>query len=271
MKMWVSSLCVLFSLASLCWPQGVSSSVNGVLLDPSGSGVAGASCKLVNQGTGATRTVDSGPDGRFTFPIVLAGVYTLHVEAPGFKVLELKDIAVTSQEVRTLGNLSLQVGEVRESVSVTAEPAALQLATADGSGLGTGTQLNDLALKGRDFFALLQTIPGVVDTKSSREATTNSSNAGVFINGTRDNQKSFTVDGMVDHDTHSNGSMAFLPNMDSVGEIRILTSNYQAEYGRNSGGAITAITKSGNHEVHGSAYNLYPHQNLHEDNFFQNP
>src|SRR4030095_4921504 len=163
--MWVAGLCVLFSLASVCWPQGVSSSVNGVLLDPSGSGVAGASCKLASQGNGATRTVHSGVDGRFTFPIVLAGVYTLHVEAPGFKVLELKDIVVTSQEVRTLGSLSWQVGEVRESVSVTAEAAALQLSTAERSGLVTGTQLNDLALKGRDFFAMLQPITGVVGPK----------------------------------------------------------------------------------------------------------
>jgi len=257
-------------VAASGFAQGVSSSVSGVLVDPTGAAIVGASCRLTNQGTGASQSVTSGPEGRFTFPIVLAGSYTLRVESPGFKILELKDIIVTAQEVRTLGNVALQVGEVRESVSVIAEAAALQLATAERSGLVTGTQLNDLALKGRDFFALMQTIPGVVDTRASREATTNGSNGGIFINGARDNQKVFTVDGMVDHDTHSNGSMAFLPNMDAIGELRILTSNYQAEFGRNGGGAITAITKSGTTEFHGSAYNFYRHESLNANSFFNN-
>src|ERR1041384_4181048 len=113
--MWVICVSAMCVVAGACWPQGVSSSVNGVLLDPSSSAVAGASCKLINQGTGASQLVNSAADGRFIFPIILAGTYTLRVEAAGFKVLELKDIVVTSQEVRTLGNLSLQVGEVRES------------------------------------------------------------------------------------------------------------------------------------------------------------
>jgi hypothetical protein len=272
MKRFVWMLCLLTPalLGGLSVAQTVSSSVSGVLLDPTGSAIANAVCKLVNQGTGASLEASSGPDGRFVFPTVQAGTYTLRAEAPGFKALELKDAAVTSQENRTLGNLTMQVGEVRESVSVTAEAAALQLASAERSGLVTGTQLNDLALKGRDFFALMQTIPGVVDTRASREATTNGSNAGIFINGARDNQKAFTVDGMVDHDTHSNGSMAFLPNMDAIGEVRILTSNYQAEYGRNSGGAITAITKSGTTQFHGSGYNFYRHESLNANNFFNN-
>jgi len=270
MKSAAHLLFVALLVCSLAGAQTVSSSVNGVLVDPTGSAIANAPCKLANQGTGAAFSATSGADGAFIFPAVLAGVYKLTVQAPGFKALELRDIIVTAQEIRTLGKLSLQIGEVRESVSVTADAATLQLATAERSGTVTGTQLNDLALKGRDFFALLQTIPGVVDTKTSREATTNSSNAGIFINGTRDNQKAFTVDGMVDHDTHSNGSMAFLPNMDSVGEVRILTSNYQAEYGRNSGGAITAITKSGTTEFHGSAYNFYRHESLNANNFFNN-
>src|SRR6266487_2052550 len=104
--------------AAAGFSQNVSSSVNAVLADPTGSAVVDASCKLVNEATGAKLEAISGPEGRVTFPIVQAGTYTLRVEAPGFKVLELKNVVVTSQEVRTLGNLALQVGEVRESVSV---------------------------------------------------------------------------------------------------------------------------------------------------------
>src|SRR5436190_20295992 len=193
----------LLLLSGLAVGQTVSSSVNGVLNDASGAAIVGASCALSNQATGVVAHASSGVDGLFTFPTIPAGSYTLVVQMAGFKALEIKDVVVISSEIRSLGNLVLQVGEVKESVAVTANTAPLQLASAEKSGVVTGTQVNDLALQGRDFFAFLQTIPGVVDTKATREATTNSSNAGVYINGARDNQKNFSVDGVVDHDTHS--------------------------------------------------------------------
>jgi hypothetical protein len=261
---------LLLLVSSLAVGQMVSSSVTGVVVDSSGAAITGASCQLTNQATGARVSASSGVDGLLTFPTVPAGTYTLSIQAPGFKVLEMKNLVVTASELRTLGKLTLQLGEIRESVSVTAEAASLQLASAERSGQLTGSQVNDIALKGRDFFALLQTIPGIVDTNTGRQTTTNSANTGLNINGARDNQKEFMVDGMVDHDTHSNGSMPFEPNMDSIAEVKILTSNYQAEYGRNSGGTITVITKSGAREFHGSAYDFYRHESLNANSFFNN-
>ena len=261
---------LMLLVSALAFGQTVSSSVNAVVVDSTGAAVAGASCQLINQATGAPLSATSGVDGLLTFPTVPAGTYTLRVQMQGFKALEVKDVVVTSSELRALGKLTLQLGEVRESVSVTAEVAALQLSSAERSGALTGSQVNDIALKGRDFFALLQTIPGIVDTKATRETTSNSSNTGININGARDNQKEVMVDGMVDHDTHSNGSMPFQPNMDSIAEVKVLTSNYQAEYGRNSGGAITVITKSGTKDFHGSGYDFYRHESLNANSFFSN-
>ncbi|HUS08524.1 MAG TPA: carboxypeptidase regulatory-like domain-containing protein [Bryobacteraceae bacterium] len=261
----------LFALAcTLSFAQGVSSSVNGILVDPSDAALPGGLVKITNEGTGATETASSGSDGRFVFPIVAAGTYTLESSGAGFKTLRISGIAVSSSQIRSVGRLTMQIGEVREAVNVTAEAALLQLSSAEKSGVLTGTQINNLALKGRDFFALMQTIPGVVDTNTSREATTTASNANIYINGARDNQKNFTVDGVTAHDTHSNGSMPFMPNMDSISEVRVLTSNYQAEYGRNAGGAITAITKSGSREFHGTAYDYYRHETLNANDFFNN-
>src|SRR5574340_143411 len=265
---------VLFlALMSLIVPasaQSISSSVNGSLLDSTGAAITGATCKLTDQATGGAFTAASGVDGVFTFPTVPAGTYTLSAQAPGFKALQVSDIAVTSREIRSLGNLTMQVGEVRDSVSVTAEGAAVQLSSAERSGVLTGNQVNGIALKGRDFFALLQTIPGVVDTNSARETTSNTAGSGIYINGNRDNQKNVSVDGITAMDTHSNGSLSFQPNMDAIAEVKILTSNYQAEYGRNSGGAITAIIKSGSKEFHGSGYDFYRHESLNANNFFNN-
>jgi Carboxypeptidase regulatory-like domain/TonB-dependent Receptor Plug Domain len=257
-------------LAGLVFAQSTTSSVNGTLVDSSGAAIPSASCILADQATGGTFKAASSAVGLFTFPSVPASTYTLTVQAPGFKVLQMKDIAVTSRELRTLGNVIMQVGEVRESVTVAAEGTAVQLASAERSGVLTGGQVNDIALKGRDFFALLQTIPGVVDTTASRDTSSNTAGAGIFINGNRDNQKNVSVDGITAMDTHSNGSLSFEPNMDAIAEVKILTNNYQAEYGRNSGGAIAAIIKSGTRDFHGSGYDFYRHESLNANNFFNN-
>jgi len=271
MKTGLTLFLSILLLAGLAPAQNISSSVKGVLVDPTGSALAGAEVKLIQQGTGTTLHAASNTEGSFTFPIVSAGTYHLNVQHAGFKALEVKDIAVSAAEIRTLGRLTLQIGEVRESVSVTAEATPLQLSSAEHSGTVTGSQLNNLALKGRDFFALLQTIPGVVDTAAdTRETTSNQPQRGIFINGTRENQKNVSVDGVTAMDTHSNGSATFQPNMDSIAEVRILTSNYQAEYGRNGGGSIAAITKSGSSDFHGSAYDYYRHESLNANNFFTN-
>jgi hypothetical protein len=262
-------VCGLF-LAGALLSQNILSSVSGTIVDGSGAPVPEARCTLTNRGNGASFTAQSGAAGAFTFPAVSAGSYSLSVRAAGFKTLDVKNIVVTSSEVHALGNISLQIGEVRESVSVTAEQSAVQLMSAEHSGVVTGNQLNDIALKGRDFFAFLSTIPGIVDTNGSRESTTNASNGGTFINGARDNQKNFSVDGITDMDVGSNQSLAFMPNMDAIEEVKVLTSNYQAEYGRNSGGAVTVITKAGTRDFHGSGYDYYRHESLNANSFFNN-
>lgn len=257
-------------LCGLTYAQNVTSSLNGVLLDPSGEAVPGATCTLSNPQSGVVLKAVSEATGLLTFPAVAAGTYNLEVKAAGFKSLALTGIVVIASEHHTLGNLMLQVGDVRQSVEVTAEVAALQLASGERSGLVTGTQVNDLALKGRDYIALMQTINGVVDTITSRDATSNTAGAGVYINGARDNTKNITVDGITAMDSGSNGSLTFEPNMDSIGEVRVLTSNYQAEYGRNGGGGVVVITKSGAREFHGSGYDFYRNETLNANDFFAN-
>lgn len=117
--------------------QSISSSLNGVLVDPPGAAVSGASCRLINQGRGAVQATSSSADGRLVFPNVLPGTYRLDVQNTGFKTLQLKDLVVTASEIRSVGNVTLQLGDVRESVSVTAEAAALQLSSVEKSGAKT--------------------------------------------------------------------------------------------------------------------------------------
>lgn len=264
---WIACLCAALSVA---WAQNVSTTLRGTVSDASGAAVPGARCSLTNTETNAVASATSWSDGVFTFPNTPRGTYQLDIRADGFKVLTLKDLHLTSSEVRDLGTLTLPIGETREVVTVETQATPVQVASGERSGIVTGSQLNNLALKGRDFFALMQTVPGVVDTKSSRETTTNTSNTGIYINGARDNQKNFTVDGMTTHDTHSNGSTPFVPNMDAIAEVRILSGNYQAEYGRSAGGVISVITKSGTRDIHGTAFDFFRNEALNANSFFNN-
>jgi hypothetical protein len=216
-------------------------------------------------------TVTSDTQGNCVFPNVLAGTYNFAIRAKGFKTLEGKDIVVTANENRTLGRLQLEIGGTTETITITADVTQIQLASAEKSGTINTSQLQNIAVKGRDFFALLNTVPGVVDNFSqARETASPDSIRGTFINGGRENQKNLAIDGITDLDTGSNSTVHFQPNMDAISEIKILTSNYQAEFGRNGGGVITVITKSGTQEFHGTGYWNYRHESLNANSFFNN-
>ena len=146
----------------------------------------------------------------------------------------------------------------------------IQLSSGEKSGLVTGQQLSDIAVKGRDFASYLVTVPGVVDSGSAgREALTRNALGGIHINGGRDTSALLTIDGVPSIDAGNNGSPEE-PNMDSIAEVKIMTSNYQAEYGRNGGGLVTVVTKSGSRDFHGSAYDYYRHESLNANDFFNN-
>mgnify|MGYP000920410288 CR=1 FL=1 len=240
-------------------------------MDSSGGSIPGADCTLTNQASGVALNVKADAQGACVFANVLAGAYTLTVRASGFKTLEANGIVVTANQNRTLGQLQLEVGGVAEAINVTAEVSQIQLASAEKSGTIAGSQLQNIAVKGRDFFALLNTVPGVVDNFSqARETSSPDSIRGTFINGQRENQKNLAVDGITDLDTGSNSTVHFQPNMDAISEIKILTSNYQAEFGRNGGGVITVITKSGGKEFHGTGYYNYRNEWMNANSFFRN-
>jgi len=153
----------------------------------------------------------------------------------------------------------LEIGSIQETVTVEAKTTPVETASSEKSSLVTGQQLNSIALKGRDFFGLMYTLPGIVDTSTGRDATSPNAISGITINGGRNASKNFTVDGITDLDTGSNTTVHFEPNMDAIAEVRVLTSNYQAEFGRNGGGTISAITKGGTQEFHGSGW--WQHRN----------
>jgi hypothetical protein len=263
-------LSLAFAACSL-HAQNISGSIKGALLDPAGAPVPNVEITLTNAATGAAAQATSNAAGLFVFNSVLAGGYTVHLTATGFKRQEVTGIEITAGEIRDLGNVNLVLGEVREAVTVLDSPPAIQLASGEKSGLVSGDQMNELALKGRDFFDLMTLMPGVVDDGSvSRETASHAAIGGISINGGRSDNKNFTVDGIGALDTGSNNTVHYQPNMDSIAEVKVLSSNYQAEYGRSAGGLISVVTKGGGQQFHGSGWFNYRHEQFNANTFFRN-
>jgi outer membrane receptor for ferrienterochelin and colicin len=160
-------------------------------------------------------------------------------------------VVLSANERVALRAIALQVGALSETISVTAEAARAQTQSSERSGLITQEQLKEVTLKGRDYMGMLKLLPGVVDT-ANREAPGWNNIGGLAINGGRNNTINLTYDGVTNLDTGSNTGPFLAPGLDSIAEIKVLTSNYQAEYGRNSNGIISIVTKGGGQEFHGA-------------------
>jgi len=265
----VRVLCALTLLCAGVFGQAVSSNIIGTVTDPGDASVPGVVVQLREQGTGMTRTFTTGPEGIFRFTNLPPGTYAITATAQGFKTYTQEGINLASLETRDLGRIKLVLGALSEQVTVTAEVTPVQTASSEKSSLIDLSQLNRVSLIGRDLMGMLNMIPGITST-SVGATTTENSIGGVNVNGMGTGRANFMVDGIVDLDTGSNGTTHFEPNMDSVAEIRVLTSNYQAEYGRSAGGQISVVTKSGSQAFHGTAWATKRHEMFNAKNFFDN-
>jgi hypothetical protein len=230
--------------------QGVTGQLAGQVVDAAGSLVPGAAVTITNTGTNQRKETVTGREGVFVFVDLLAGSYDLRVWLEGFKPVEQKGIAVAATERVTPGRYVLEVGGVHETVTVRWDTQLVQTATSARSGLVTRDQIDAIALKGRDVLGMVSLMPGVVDT-NPREAPSWNLLSGLSINGR--GSFNLTYDGVNNKETESNFGNLASPALDSIAEVRVQTSNFQAEYGRSSGASITVITRSGSKDFRGSA------------------
>jgi hypothetical protein len=231
--------------------QGLTGQISGVVTDSGGGVLPGATVTIKNAGTNLTRETVTGADGSFVFPDLLAGKYDLTISMSGFKTYEQKGVALASTERLGLRAIALEVGGVAETVTVQAEAVQVQTTTAARSGMITRDNIEDIALKGRDVAGMLKLLPGVIDTANREAPGWGSMGGGLSINGRT--SFNFSYDGVTNKDTGSNSGNYAAPALDSIGEVRVQTSNFQAEYGRSSGATITVVTRSGSKDWHGSA------------------
>lgn len=231
--------------------QGLTGQIAGTITDAGGGVMPGVTVTVTNAGTKASRDAVTGGDGQFVFPDLLAGTYDLKASLPGFKPYEQTGIVLGATERVALRAIALEVGGVTEQITVMSEAALVQTTTAARSAVIQRQQIEDIAVKGRDFASYLKLLPGVIDT-SAREAPGWGSMGGLSING-RSGGFNFSYDGVTNKDTGSNSGNYAAPALDSIGEVRVQTSNFQAEYGRSSGATITVVTRAGTKDWRGSA------------------
>jgi len=248
-----------------------SASLSGTVHDAQGGVVAGAKVMLKDAGGTIQLDTTTNSEGFYTFPIIQPGTYTVTIEATGFKKSVKSGIVVNASDRQSTGVTVLEVGDISNTVEVTADAAQLQIKTESGeqSTAINNQQIQNLAINGRNYLDLLKLTPGVVVTTGF--ATSGPGGLGnIDINGTRTGKNNLTIDGTTNVDTGSNGTQHIALALDNISEFKLLTSNYQAEYGRSGGGAIQIVTKSGTSEFHGTGYYFHRHEQFNANSYFNN-
>lgn len=265
----------LFLIAVTCFlcggllAQVTSGSMSGSVKDSSGAYIPGATVTVISGSIGVTRTVTTNESGGFVFANLPPAEYTITVESKGFKRLEHTGVVLSAADKLGIGDLVLAMGATAESVTVTADVGQLQLQSSSGerSDLITNKQLNNVAINGRNVLDYMKLIPGVVSTFNGGVSGTGGID-GFNVNGTRSNQHEFTLDGASNVDTGNNGGTHVTLNPDAIEEVKVLTSNYQAEFGKAAGGQVAIVSKGGTNQWHGDARFFHRNESLNANEWF---
>lgn len=257
-------LCLGWHISTFAQTSG-NASLRGTVTDPSGAVVPQARVTLIEDATQLVRLATTGEDGVYSFVALLPGTYTLKVEGAGFKTSTLNKLVISPSETRG-ANITLEIGAATESVTITGEAAQIQTETGEKAYTITSDQIENLSLISRSSLELLRILPGVVGPEAETLDFTGfqqggNANQNFSVNGQRGQNINISIDGSITKDVGANNGSIITPNNDMVKEVRVQTSNYAAEFGTSTL-QVTAVTKSGSKQFHGSLYEYARNQNL---------
>jgi len=238
----------VFLMLAATFALAQTGSIQGTVTDSGGAVVQGAEITVKNLGSNAVRTVTSSGTGAYSIPSLSPGTYDVTVKMASFKTFHVSDLPLTVAQVLPL-NVQLDPGAVTEEVQVRADQIPdVDLETSQVSNLVDKRAIQDLPLITRDPYSLVLLSPGTSQT--------NSRLGGFTVNGARERNNNFLLDGVDNNDTSVPGipGGVLSANPDSTQEFRVITNNFNAEYGRNTGAIIDVVTKSGTNSFHGNAY-----------------
>src|SRR4051794_26636869 len=273
---------VLFAVALLGFSQvtraqEITGVITGTVKDSNGAAVAGATVTLSDADKQVVvRTITTNENGEYNAPNLLVGFYDISVEAPNFKKALLSRVKLDVGSRRT-ADITLEPGNITESVLVESAPVAVELTTPTASTVINGDQVRQLSINNRNFVQLVTLAPGVtsdlddlVFTGTNNPDTQVVNRTLISVNGARSTQNTFTVDGADVTDRGSNLTIQAYPSVDSIGEFSVLRSLFPAESGRSGGGQINVVTKSGGDKFHGSGYEFIRNEAFNANDFQTN-
>ena len=250
---WILAIAAFVLPIGAALAQTSAGTITGSVKDSSGLVIPGASVTVADSATSVTATVVTDKDGVFVVPQLPPGKYSVMVELAGFKKSEKSNVILSTAAKANVGTFVLEVGNISETVTVEAALGQIQIQTQSGerSELVTNTQLREIALNGRNAMDFMKVVPGVITTNVRTQSTVLNIADGININGARSIQHEYTVDGATNLNLGNNSGGLVSVNPDALEEVKVLTSNYQAEYGRAGGGYIALTTRGGTNEYHG--------------------
>ena len=269
--------CILASLVLFCFlvvpqplsAQAVYGSIVGTVLDPSGSAVVGAKITITDTGRDVSNTNTSNESGNFAQRYLIAGTYRVRIEAPGFQGF-LQDKVSVSVDSETRLEARLVVGDVTQTVEVSAEASLLKTERSDVASTWSAKTVTSLPILGRRFTTFQLLTPGIVPQPTSLTAASAENPQGSYrmlVNGQSFAGTSHLLDGTDNHDAVL-GWIVINPTLESVTEAKVTTANYDAEFGTASAGVVSAQTKSGTNTFHGSGFEYLRNDHIQARNPF---
>ena len=245
-------------------------SITGTVTDPSGQAVAAAGIRVFEVSTHAERKVSSDREGRYMVADLAPGTYSLEVTQRGFEVLRVDGLELTAG--RTLrADAQLKLGASQETVVVTADPQPVDTQPGAWAGAISQQQLAALPLNGRDVFDLASQQVGVQAPATATESINTGLGVHISVNGSRPSENAFRLDGVYINDATGSApasAAGHLLGLEAIAELNLVTAPFSAEYGRTDGGVLTAVSKSGTNEFHGSLYEYLRNSAFDAKNYF---
>jgi hypothetical protein len=269
-----SALLLLVLAAPFASAQTVAGQISGLIADPSGAAVAGASVSVTDVDRNVTIRTTSNDSGFYLLSPLPPGRYNLRAEKTGFSAYAANAIPIATQQKAGV-NITLQVGAVSESVTVSEGAALVDTTTATLSAVVENKRIIDLPLNGRNVYSLAWLTPGVFSQRPANSTANEGFHSiGIFtVNGGRDSSNAILMDGVpvtMNSNTENRNANSAVPSVEGVEEFRIQTNSYSAEYGRSGGGVLTIATKSGTNTLHGSLFEFLRNSKMDANNWFAN-
>ncbi len=269
-------LLVAFTLNAAIWAQVVGGAISGIVRDQTGAALVGANVTIKSAETGAERKLVTDASGMYATASIAVGEYEITASKEGFNSETKTGINLVIGQSRTV-DLMLQLGSVRQEITVEEAPSPVNLSTQENSGLVSERQVKDLPLNGRSYDELITLNPAIVNYSSQRSGGVGSSNSAVgnmfAVSGHRPQENLFLLNGIEytgasEINNTPGGASGQLLGVDAVREFNVVTDTYGAEYGKRPGAQVSIVTASGTNALHGSVYEFLRNSDLDARNFF---